>query len=141
MTTETIAGPATRFVALDVHRQYVMVGAVDVQQHVVLACAYRLAHPAHKLLEFFLACRHAGYRYPGLTVPWAGFMNDAGGGTDAFNLLLCFAVVQLDEGPRIISNIVNLPIAEVTCEMPRPGMRVKVGKIARCRSLPVPAWA
>jgi transposase len=37
MTTETIAGPATRFVALDVHRQYVMVGAVDVQQHVVLA--------------------------------------------------------------------------------------------------------
>ena len=28
------------------------------------------------------------------------------------------AVVELDEGPRIISNIVNMPIAEVTCEMP-----------------------
>jgi len=28
------------------------------------------------------------------------------------------AVVELDEGPRIISNIVNLPVSEVTCEMP-----------------------
>jgi uncharacterized OB-fold protein len=27
-------------------------------------------------------------------------------------------VVQLDEGPRIISNIINLPTTEVTCEMP-----------------------
>ena len=28
------------------------------------------------------------------------------------------AVVDLDEGPRIISNIVNMPPAEVTCDMP-----------------------
>jgi uncharacterized OB-fold protein len=28
------------------------------------------------------------------------------------------AVVDLDEGPRIISNIVGMPIAEVTCDMP-----------------------
>lgn len=28
------------------------------------------------------------------------------------------AVVELEEGPRIISNIVNMPIPEVTCEMP-----------------------
>src|ERR1700719_3419128 len=58
---------------------------------------YCLSHTARELLEFFLALCHAGYRYPGLTVPWAGFMNDAGGRTDAFNLLLCFQVVQLDE--------------------------------------------
>jgi hypothetical protein len=37
MATETTHAPVTRFVALDVHRQYLMVGAVDVQQHVVLA--------------------------------------------------------------------------------------------------------
>src|SRR5712664_710886 len=37
MATETTHALATRFVALDVHRQYLMVGAVDVQQHVVLA--------------------------------------------------------------------------------------------------------
>jgi transposase len=36
MTTETTHASATRFVALDVHRQYLVVGAVDVQQHVVL---------------------------------------------------------------------------------------------------------
>ena len=35
-TTEIAPSPATRFVALDVHRQYLMVGAVDIQQHVVL---------------------------------------------------------------------------------------------------------
>ena len=40
------------------------------------------------------------------------------------------AVVELDEGPRIISNVVDLPIADVTCEMPvrgrvrRPARRV-----------------
>jgi uncharacterized OB-fold protein len=28
------------------------------------------------------------------------------------------AVIELDEGPRIISNIMNVPIPEVTCEMP-----------------------
>jgi uncharacterized OB-fold protein len=28
------------------------------------------------------------------------------------------AVVELDEGPRLISNIVNIPIPDVTCEMP-----------------------
>ena len=28
------------------------------------------------------------------------------------------AVVELDEGPRIISNIENVPIPEVVCEMP-----------------------
>jgi hypothetical protein len=28
------------------------------------------------------------------------------------------AVVQLAEGPRIISNIVNVPVPDVTCEMP-----------------------
>jgi uncharacterized OB-fold protein len=28
------------------------------------------------------------------------------------------AVVDLDEGPRIISNIVDMPIAEVRCDMP-----------------------
>ena len=28
------------------------------------------------------------------------------------------AVVDLDEGPRIISNIVGMPIAEVTCDLP-----------------------
>ena len=28
------------------------------------------------------------------------------------------AVVDIDEGPRLISNIVNMPIAEVTCDMP-----------------------
>jgi uncharacterized protein len=28
------------------------------------------------------------------------------------------AVVDLEEGPRIISNITGMPIAEVTCEMP-----------------------
>ena len=27
-------------------------------------------------------------------------------------------VVELSEGPRIISNIVGMPIAEVTCDMP-----------------------
>jgi transposase len=53
MTTETTHAPATRFVALDVHRQYLMVGAVDVQQHVVLAPrrfgfeAFREWAPAH----------------------------------------------------------------------------------------------
>jgi transposase len=36
MLTETTRSPATRFVALDVHRQYLMVGAVDIQQQVVL---------------------------------------------------------------------------------------------------------
>jgi uncharacterized OB-fold protein len=28
------------------------------------------------------------------------------------------AVVDLEEGPRIISNIVGMPIAEVTCDLP-----------------------
>ncbi len=28
------------------------------------------------------------------------------------------AVVELDEGPRFISNIVNMPVSDVTCEMP-----------------------
>jgi uncharacterized OB-fold protein len=28
------------------------------------------------------------------------------------------AVVDLEEGPRIISNIVGMPIADVTCDMP-----------------------
>jgi uncharacterized OB-fold protein len=28
------------------------------------------------------------------------------------------AVIDLDEGPRIISNIVDVPIPEVTCDMP-----------------------
>src|SRR5215467_12927953 len=37
MTTETTHTSATRFVALDVHRQYLVVGAVDAQQHIVLA--------------------------------------------------------------------------------------------------------
>src|SRR5215470_12165689 len=36
-TTELPHALATRFVALDVHRQYLMVGAVDIQQHVVLS--------------------------------------------------------------------------------------------------------
>jgi hypothetical protein len=35
-TTELPQTPATRFVALDVHRQYLVVGAVDLQQQVVL---------------------------------------------------------------------------------------------------------
>jgi transposase len=35
--TEIAPSPATRFVALDVHRHYLMVGAVDLQQHVVLS--------------------------------------------------------------------------------------------------------
>lgn len=35
-TTELPHALATRFVALDVHRQYLVVGAVDIQQHVVL---------------------------------------------------------------------------------------------------------
>ena len=35
-TTELSPSPATRFVALDTHRHYLMVGAVDLQQHVVL---------------------------------------------------------------------------------------------------------
>jgi len=37
MLTERSPAPATRFVALDVHRQYLMVGAVDIQQQVVLS--------------------------------------------------------------------------------------------------------
>ncbi|GHO76402.1 hypothetical protein KSD_41730 [Ktedonobacter sp. SOSP1-85] len=37
MLTETPRSLATRFVALDVHRQYLMVGAVDLQQQVVLS--------------------------------------------------------------------------------------------------------
>jgi transposase len=37
MLTETTRSPATRFVALNVHRQYLMIGAVDVQQQVVLS--------------------------------------------------------------------------------------------------------
>src|SRR5260370_6985694 len=36
-TTEIAPSPATRFVALDVHGHYVMVGAVDSQQQVVLS--------------------------------------------------------------------------------------------------------
>jgi transposase len=36
-TTEIASSPATRFVALDVHRQYLVVGAVDSQQQVVLS--------------------------------------------------------------------------------------------------------
>ena len=36
-TTEIPHALATRFVALDVHRQYLMVGAVDSQQQVVLS--------------------------------------------------------------------------------------------------------
>jgi hypothetical protein len=36
-TIEIAPSPATRFVALDVHRQYLMVGAMDIQQHVVLS--------------------------------------------------------------------------------------------------------
>jgi hypothetical protein len=31
-----VAAPSPRFVALDVHRQYVMVAAIDAQQQVVL---------------------------------------------------------------------------------------------------------
>lgn len=37
MTTMTTCSLATHFVALDVHRQYLVVGAVDAQQHVVLS--------------------------------------------------------------------------------------------------------
>ena len=37
MLTELTSSPATRFVALDVHRQYLMVGAVDIQQQAVLS--------------------------------------------------------------------------------------------------------
>ena len=37
MLTERTPAPATRFVALDVHRQYLMAGAVESQQHVVLS--------------------------------------------------------------------------------------------------------
>jgi transposase len=37
MTTETAHTSATRFVALDVHRQYLVVGAVDAQQNGMLA--------------------------------------------------------------------------------------------------------
>ena len=37
MLTETTRSSATRFVALDVHRKYLVVGAVDIQQHVVLS--------------------------------------------------------------------------------------------------------
>lgn len=37
MLTEHISSRATRFVALDVHRQYLVVGAVDTQQQVVLS--------------------------------------------------------------------------------------------------------
>jgi len=37
MLAELTPSPATRFVALDVHRQYLMVGAVDIQQHVVIS--------------------------------------------------------------------------------------------------------
>ena len=37
MPTELTPSPATRFVALDVHRHYLMVGAVDSQQQVVLS--------------------------------------------------------------------------------------------------------
>ena len=37
MTTEIPYSQVTRFVALDVHRQYLMVGAVDLQQQVVLS--------------------------------------------------------------------------------------------------------
>src|SRR5437879_5777912 len=37
MLTETTRSPVTRFVALDVHRQYLMVGAVNIQQQVVLS--------------------------------------------------------------------------------------------------------
>lgn len=37
MQTETNRSSVTRFVALDVHRRYLMVGAVDIQQHVVLS--------------------------------------------------------------------------------------------------------
>src|SRR3984893_13095453 len=37
MLTELTPSPATLFVALDVHRQYLMVGAVDSQQQVVLS--------------------------------------------------------------------------------------------------------
>lgn len=36
-TTEISHTLATRFVALDVHRHYLMVGAVDLQQQVVLS--------------------------------------------------------------------------------------------------------
>ena len=36
-TTEIPHTLATRFVALDVHRQYLVVGAVDLQQQVVLS--------------------------------------------------------------------------------------------------------
>ena len=36
MLTEQTPSPATRFVALDIHRQYLMVGAVDLQQQIVL---------------------------------------------------------------------------------------------------------
>lgn len=28
------------------------------------------------------------------------------------------AVIELDEGPRLVSNVVGMPIAEVRCEMP-----------------------
>lgn len=37
MLTETDCSSITRFVALDVHRHYLMIGAVDAGQHVVLA--------------------------------------------------------------------------------------------------------
>lgn len=37
MTNLTTDAVATRFVALDVHRQYLVVGAVDAKQHVVLS--------------------------------------------------------------------------------------------------------
>jgi transposase len=37
MLTELTSPPATKRVALDVHRQYLMVGAVDIQQQVVLS--------------------------------------------------------------------------------------------------------
>jgi uncharacterized OB-fold protein len=28
------------------------------------------------------------------------------------------ALIELEEGPRLVSNVVNMPIAEVCCEMP-----------------------
>lgn len=36
MITPTTCMPATRFVALDVHRQYLVIAAVDAGQHIVL---------------------------------------------------------------------------------------------------------
>ena len=48
------------------------------------------------------------------------------------------ALVELEEGPRLVSNIVGIPVDKVKCEMPVKVVFDDVAEACRCRNLPRP---